>query len=67
MRLNCNDANGAWFAESSGNGASGRFEFGPLAVTHSICPPPSMGETIVAQISFIRSYLLKNGGLRGSG
>jgi heat shock protein HslJ len=63
MRLNCNRASGAWSAEPSGNGASGRFEFGPLAVTHALCPPPGLDERIAVQAKFIRSYLLNNGRL----
>jgi len=63
MRLNCNRANGAWRAEPGGDGASGRLEFGPLAATGALCPPPSMDERIAAQAKFIRSYLLKDGRL----
>ena len=63
MRLNCNRASGTWFAEPSGNGASGRFEFGPLAGTRALCQPPSLDEKIAAQAKFIRSYLLKDGRL----
>ena len=63
MRLNCNRASGTWSAEPSGNGVSGRFEFGPLAGTRALCPPPSLDERISAQAKFIRSYLLKEGKL----
>ena len=63
MRLNCNRATGTWSAEPSGSGASGRFEFGALAATSALCPPPSMDESIAAQAKFIRSYLLKDGKL----
>ncbi len=63
MRLNCNRARGTWAAEPSGDGSSGHLEFGPLAMTRALCPPPSMDESIAAQTSFIRSYLLKNGRL----
>ena len=61
MRLNCNLARGAWSVEPSGDGTSGRFEFGPLAMTRAICPPPSMDEQIAAQAAYIRGYLLKDG------
>ena len=60
MRLNCNRARGDWSAEPGNNAASGRFEFGPLATTRALCPPPSMDEQIAAQSRFIRSYLIKN-------
>jgi heat shock protein HslJ len=63
MHLNCNLANGTWSAEPSGNGEGGRFEFGPIATTHALCPPPSMDASIAAQSSFVRSYLLKDGRL----
>ncbi|MGB5276321.1 MAG: META domain-containing protein [Gammaproteobacteria bacterium] len=63
MSLNCNFASGTWSAEPSDNGASGRFEFGPLAVTRARCSPPSMGQSIATLAEFIRSYLLKDGRL----
>ena len=63
MRLNCNRASGTWFAEPSGNDESGRFEFGPLAGTRALCPPPSLDEKFLAQATFIRSYMLKDGRL----
>lgn len=63
MQLNCNRANGTWSATPSSDAASGRFEFGPLAATRALCPPPSMDESIVAQSSYVRSYLLKDGRL----
>jgi heat shock protein HslJ len=63
MRLNCNRATGGWSAVPAGDGTSGRFEFGPLAATRALCPPPSMDESIVAQSAFVRSYLLKDGRL----
>lgn len=60
MQLNCNRANGTWSAAPGTNAASGRFEFGPLAATRALCPPPSMDESIVAQSTYVRSYLLKD-------
>lgn len=63
MRLNCNSASGTWSADANNTSTSGRFEFGPLAATRALCPPPSMDERIVAQAGYIRSYLLKNGRL----
>jgi len=63
MQLNCNRAQGSWSAEPSADGASGRFEFGPLAATRMLCPPPSMDEMIAAQSRFVRGYLLKDGRL----
>jgi heat shock protein HslJ len=46
MRLNCNRATGTWTADASGDGKSGRFEFGSLATTHALCPPTSLDEKI---------------------
>jgi len=63
MRINCNNANGKWTAEPGANPFSGRFEFGPLATTKALCPPPTMDEQISAQSQYIRSYLLKDGRL----
>ena len=63
MKLNCNRASGPWSAEPAGDGKSGRFKFGPLAMTRALCPPPSMDEHIASNASYIRSYLLKDGRL----
>ena len=63
MRLNCNRATGTWSAQAGPDGTSGRFEFGPLAMTRALCPPPSLDERIAAQTSYVRSYLLKDGRL----
>lgn len=60
MQLNCNRATGTWSARPGSEATSGQFEFGPLAATRALCPPPSMDETIVAQSSHIRSYLLED-------
>lgn len=60
MRLNCNRAIGQWFAKPGSDATSGHFEFGSLAATRALCPPPSMDESIMAQSRFIRSYLLKD-------
>lgn len=63
MRLNCNRANGSWSAEASAHGSSGRFEFGPLAATRALCPPPSLDERVTSQAQYVRGYLLKDGRL----
>jgi len=60
MQLNCNHATGSWSATPGSDATSGQFEFGPLAATSALCPPPSMDEEIVAQSRFVRSYLLKD-------
>lgn len=63
MHLNCNSANGHWSAKPSSEGISGSFEFGPLAATRALCPPPTLDEQIVRQSQYVRSYLLKDGRL----
>jgi heat shock protein HslJ len=63
MRLNCNRAHGTWSAEPSQDPTNGRFEFGALAATQALCPPPSMDEQIAAQAQWVRGYLLKDGRL----
>lgn len=63
MRLNCNRATGSWKARPSADRSNGQFEFGPLASTKALCPPPSLDGQIAAQAGYIRSYLLKDGRL----
>jgi heat shock protein HslJ len=63
MRLDCNRANGSWSAQPSADPSNGRFEFGPLAGTRALCPPPSLDEQVTAQAQYVRSYLLKDGRL----
>lgn len=63
FRLNCNTATGTWSAEAGPDPSSGRFEFGPLAATLAMCPPPSVDEQVTKQAPYFRSYLLKDGRL----
>jgi heat shock protein HslJ len=63
MVLNCNRANGSYTIEPSSDPSNGRFEFGPLAMTRALCPPPSLDGEIAAQAQWIRGYLLKDGNL----
>lgn len=60
LQLNCNRATGTWSAVPGSEATSGQFEFGPLAATRALCPPPSMDDSIVAQSGYIRSYLLQD-------
>jgi len=60
MQLNCNRATGSWTARPGSDAKSGNFEFGLLAATNALCPPPSMDESIVAQSRYVRGYLLKD-------
>jgi heat shock protein HslJ len=63
FRLNCNTATGTWSAEAGPDPASGRLEFGPLAATMALCPPPSVDEQVMTQAPYFRSYLLQGGRL----
>jgi heat shock protein HslJ len=63
LRLNCNRASGTWTAAPTGDGTSGGFTFGPLAMTRAFCPPPSMDQSIAAQAEFVRSFVLRDGRL----
>jgi heat shock protein HslJ len=63
MVLNCNRAMGSWSAEASADPHNGRFEFGPLAGTRALCPPPSLDERVVSQAQLVRGYALKDGKL----
>lgn len=63
MRLNCNRAMGTWAVEPGVDGASGRFQFGLLAMTRALCPPPSMDESLAAHAEYVRSFLLQDGRL----
>jgi heat shock protein HslJ len=65
MQLNCNRARGSWSATPGPDSSdksfnSGQFNFGPLAMTRALCPPPSMDEFIAMQSSYVRSYVIKD-------
>jgi len=60
MRLNCNRANGTWTIEPSAEPSNGSFQFGPLAMTRALCPPPSMDEMVAAQAEYVRGYMLED-------
>lgn len=63
LQLDCNRATGSWTAEPSRDPGNGRFRFGPLAATGALCPPPSLGETLGAQLPAVRGYMLRAGQL----
>ena len=63
MRLNCNQASGIWSSKPGAGSESGSFEFGQLAVTRALCPPPSLDERIARDAEHVRSYMLKDGRL----
>lgn len=63
MRLNCNRAVGPWSATPVASGNEGGFRIGPLAMTRALCPPPSLDERIAKDMTFVRSFILKDGRL----
>lgn len=62
LRLDCNRAAGTWQSESRSS-SEGSLEFGPLAMTRALCPPPSMGDMLAAQLPYVRSFVLRDGNL----
>jgi heat shock protein HslJ len=63
MRLDCNRGAGTWQATPSADGASGQLQFGPIAATRALCPPPHLDERVARDLAYVRSYLLKDGKL----
>ncbi len=63
LRLDCNRARGTWSARPAADSGSGSLRFGPLATTRALCPAPSLGERLGTEVSYVRSYLLKDGRL----
>jgi para-nitrobenzyl esterase len=57
-RIDCNRGRGTW--KSAGKN---QLELGPMALTRAACPPGSLHDHIVKQLSFVRSYVMKDGRL----
>ena len=57
-RLDCNRGRGTWKSA-----VPSELRFGPLALTRAMCPPGSLHDRIVKDLSFVRSYVLKDGHL----
>lgn len=66
LRLNCNRAMGPWQAKAAADGQSGSLEFGMLAGTRALCPPPSLDERLLRDLAYVRGYLLRDGQLHMS-
>jgi heat shock protein HslJ len=62
LRLDCNRANGPWSSKPTSQD-SGSFNFGNLAMTRALCPPPSLDQQIARDAGYVRSYLLRAGNL----
>jgi len=63
FRLDCNRGTGSWKLEPAADGKSGSIEFGPIASTRALCPPPHLDEKIARDLGYVRGYLLKDGKL----
>ena len=61
--MNCNRAVGSWQSTPDASGSAGSLQFGPLAGTRALCPPPSLDQRVLRDMAFVRSYLLKGGRL----
>jgi para-nitrobenzyl esterase len=57
-RIDCNRARGGWKSP-----AAGRLEFGPMAATRAQCAPGSLHDTVMRQLPFVRSYVIRDGRL----
>ena len=63
FRLDCNRGTATWEAVASADGTSGKLRFGPIAATRAMSPPPHLDERVVRDLTYVRSYLLKDGKL----
>jgi heat shock protein HslJ len=63
MRLDCNRGTASWKATAAGDGTTGSIEFGSIAATRALCPPPRLDERVVRALGYVRGYLLKDGKL----
>lgn len=65
FRFDCNRGHGSWEARA-GAADSGQLEFGPIAVTRALCPPPSVDGRVARDMGYVRSYLMRDGRLHMS-
>ncbi|MEO7244141.1 MAG: META domain-containing protein [Rubrivivax sp.] len=63
FRLDCNRARGTWRATPDTSEHAGRVEFGPLAGTRALCPPPAIDERVRRDLANVRSYRFDSGQL----
>jgi len=57
-RIDCNSGRGTW--KSS---APSQLQFGPLALTRAMCAPGSLHDQVARDLSFVRSYVIRDGHL----
>lgn len=58
MRIDCNRGRGTWKSSEPNH-----LLFGPLAMTRAQCPPGSLHDRVVKDMSYVRSYVVKDGHL----
>jgi heat shock protein HslJ len=63
VRLDCNTGNGTWSSNASADSSSGSIQFGPIAASMMLCPPPSLGERLAGDFAKVREFRLDRGEL----
>lgn len=58
IKADCNRAQGTWQSRTDGD-----LSFGPMPATLALCPPPSISEDFLAQLGWVRSYVVKDSNL----
>ena len=58
LTADCNTGRGSW--ESS---SSARIQFSPLATTRALCPPGSLHDRYLSDLSWVRSYVMQGNDL----
>ena len=61
LQLDCNRGTATW-SISRGASGSGRLMIGPIAATRALCPTPSYGERMAAELPQATGYDLIDGG-----
>lgn len=60
LKLDCNKGIGQWEHQPAA-ADGGSFQFGPIATTRALCPPPHLDERIARDLPHVRSYRIQNG------
>jgi heat shock protein HslJ len=55
VRADCNRGQGTWSVKEPSH-----LEFGTLATTRAMCPPGSLYDRFISDLSYIRSFVLKD-------
>lgn len=63
MQLDCNRGNATWSASPSNNG-DGRLTISEIAATRALCPDPSFGEQLAANLPSASRYFLAADGMQ---